>query len=592
MQRTIFLPLLVCWSSACVPVFSATYGLGDLRGDSQQWPGHALVHYLSRPHSEPQDCTAENLQRTDEALIDPFVAAFEDSQVPPSRWADCAAALLPTLPAASRSLFLDRVARVTTRLAQAGKVDRLVALNQVIASRPRETSPELKSLRRALEPFSEKPGVAQLRQTLELDEGQLNGVALTAEGIEAINDEALLRRISARHPDEVLRFAARRRIIRQHIAASTWAEVKARAAEVEASVLRTGRWAQATTDLTAPVPPPPVPLSTTVVATQDVANQHVSWELKLDQGRHLDIRPLLRFPLGLSQPLSLCSPADAFDVSPCIDASSIRLGTNLATLDDQGRLSVPESIAMADLMELARRGLGLVVPLSVGTLPVQSLQLPLAVPEPNAFYFEGAQGSVGPAVNVVVTPAAQTLLIESVDERGVRKKVILPRSAKRFELGSRGGNGAPGRMGFSGANGSNGFAGMSAVCPGSSGSPGGRGGDGYPGGPGGPGGAGGDGGQVRVQLRCGANCQDEVLVRSVFRSKGGLGGAGGPGGPGGIGGNGGMGGSGTSCYANGRSSYLSAGPSGTSGLTGQTGYPGSPGAAGRDGLVQVELVQP
>ena len=579
--------------AACVPTFPATYGLSNLQADSTKWPGEALLHFLSRPDNTPADCLAEHLGRTDDALIDPFVAGLERDTVEPDRWARCSITLLPTLPAESRQRFFARLAPLTRRRLEASDTARVLAVQRVLAARPREPSPDLERLRRDLaslavrEP-STRRALDLLVRTLELDEGLLDGEPLSPERLATLDDERLLRETEARAPTPELRAAARRRVVRLHLAAASMREVKDRAAEVEAAVMATGRWRQPAASLPPAVVQAPLTLRTALRASQDIDAQVT--RLSLDGAPpRIDLRPLVRFGVGWSEPLPLCAPPEALDVTPCIDAAEVKVGTGFATLDGEGALVVVDRLAMTDLVALTRAGFGLVVPLLLAGRQVQVLQVPLTLLEPPSSWFEGAAGSRGPAVNVVVVPSTQGLLVEAIAEGGERRRFVLPRGARAFEFGSRGGAGVMGRAGAAGMSGSTGMNGHSASCPGSPGGSGGRGGDGRPGGAGGPGGPGGDGGPLTVELVCGAACEDEAYVRAVFKSRGGPGGAGGAGGPGGRGGSGGAGGMGTSCYSNGRTSFVSGGSSGSSGSNGAPGAPGPRGAPGEDGQVLVVL---
>jgi hypothetical protein len=331
-------------------------------------------------------------------------------------------------------------------------------------------------------------------------------------------------------------------------------------------------------------------LKTALRGSQDIARQLVRLSTREDDDPAppaIDVTPVLRFHVGWSQPLGLCAPREALDVTPCIDPTEVQLGTGFATLDMTGMLQFPRKLTMGDAVELTRKGLGIVVPVQLEGQLSQVLQVPLTMLAPSPFFFEGPPSSRGPAVNVVVVPSTQGLLLEAVDDTGARRQLVLPRGPTAFELGSIGGRGKQGSPGSRGANGSRGTNGMSASCPSMSGGNGGPGSSGSPGGQGGNGGPGGDGGPVKVEVVCGKDCDDTPLVHAVIRSRGGPGGEGGPGGAGGSGGDGGSGGSGTSCYSNGKTSSLSGGSSGSRGSNGATGPSGQRGAPGLDGTVQV-----
>ncbi|MDX2009494.1 MAG: hypothetical protein SFW67_04860 [Myxococcaceae bacterium] len=589
----VHLTALALTLASCVPTFPASYGLANLQADSSKWPGDALLHFISRPGNSPSACLAQHLERTDDALIDPFVRGLERDAITPDVWARCSITLLPTLPPASRQRFFNRLAPLTRERLEASDTARVIAVQRVLSARPREPSEDLERLRRdvtalPIKGASTRRALDALIRTLELDEGLLEGAPLTTDRLATLDDERLLRETEVRAPTAELRTAARRRVVRLHLAASSMREVKDRAEAAEAAVMATGRWRQALASLPPAVVQPPLTLRTALRASQDIDAQVARLSIDGEPPR-IDLRPLVRFGVGWSEPLPLCAPPDALDVTPCIDAAEVKLGTGFATLDADGTLVLLERLAMTDLVALTRAGFGLVVPLLLAGRQVQVLQVPLTILEPPSSWFEGAAATRGPAVNVVVVPSTQGLLVEAVAEGGQRRRFVLPRGATAFEFGSRGGAGVMGRSGTPGFNGSTGSNGTSASCPGSPGGSGGRGGDGGPGGTGGPGGPGGDGGPVTVELVCGATCQDEPFVRAVFKSRGGLGGPGGPGGAGGRGGSGGSGGMGTSCYSNGRTTSVSGGSAGASGSNGPPGATGPRGPPGVDGDVSVVL---
>jgi hypothetical protein len=585
------LPAVWLVASGCRHTFPTEYGLDDLAADSAKWPGDALVHYLSRPDADAaQGCQAGRLARRDDELSGPLVAALSGRGVSPKNWVTCASTLLATLEPFEREGLLTELASRTPALANAPSSVKLV--HRAFSSRPRGESQAAATLLRTLR----KPDLLnlevfdELRITLALDEGEWGGQRLTEALVAQLSDEALLRRIEARVPDEAVRLAARRRVVQLHLAASTVREVKERAAEVEAKVLATGRWAQPVKTLSRPAPQPPLTLKTALRGSQDIARQLVRLSTREDDDPAppaIDVTPVLRFHVGWSQPLGLCAPREALDVTPCIDPTEVQLGTGFATLDMTGMLQFPRKLTMGDAVELTRKGLGIVVPVQLEGQLSQVLQVPLTMLAPSPFFFEGPPSSRGPAVNVVVVPSTQGLLLEAVDDTGARRQLVLPRGPTAFELGSIGGRGKQGSPGSRGANGSRGTNGMSASCPSMSGGNGGPGSSGSPGGQGGNGGPGGDGGPVKVEVVCGKDCDDTPLVHAVIRSRGGPGGEGGPGGAGGSGGDGGSGGSGTSCYSNGKTSSLSGGSSGSRGSNGATGPSGQRGAPGLDGTVQV-----
>ena len=586
-RAALLLGLICC---GCAHTFPARYDLEALRADSAQWPGDALVHYLSRPGADSVPCERAHFARLDSTLVEPFVESLGSERVPLPLWTACAQRLLPSLPTTLREQFVDRLSRLVITFLERPDLARLRATYAVLATRPRDRSPSLGRLRSRLAQKTSNDVVEALRALLELDDGLMNGQPLTEPAVLQLDDEALLRRIDARAPDEALRTAARRRIVRLHLAQSSMREVRERAAEIEEAVLRSGRWAQPLASLAPPVPQPPLVLPVDVRVSQDIAAQLAFPFVAGDDARRppaIDLRPMLRFHVGWSEPLPLCESPDALAVTPCIDPTEVRLGSGFATLDRAGVLHLGAKWAMADAVDLTRTGQGLVVPVKLGDRLSQVLQVPLTAQVPGSFCFEAEPTERGPLVSAIVMPAAHGLLVEAVDEKGRRVQFVLPRNAAGVEYGSCGGRGRAGGAGSPGTNGSSGTTGSSAMCPSSPGGRGGNGGNGNPGGAGGDGGPGGEGGRLRVELHCGQACEDEALVRALFRSRGGLGGEGGTGGRGGAGGAGGAGGSGTSCYQNGKTSYAAGGSSGSSGSAGSQGPNGRRGAPGRDGAIEV-----
>jgi hypothetical protein len=600
------LPLLLLAASGCHHRFPLPYTTNQLMKDSPHWPGESLVHYLGQPNADVSVCTLgppNVIRRTDQELVEPFVAALEENKLAPDRWQSCATRLVPGLAPAEREFTYGRLARVILSLLDAEQpAARLIAAHEVLATRPTEPSPSLEALMHRLEAWPREklaptlpPIFDALVTTLQLDHGQLAGRKVSEPDINNTQDDALLARMAARLPDASLRTLARRRLIKLRIERSPFREVQARAADVEAAVMDTGRWAQPVASLRLERPELPMALPFQALVRQDIEAQAVAL-LAPGQGAAqlvpvLDLKGALHIAVGWSQPLSLCAPATEMKVEPCIDAREIEVANPIVSLDAEGMLRLPERLVMAQAMDLARADEGLVLPIRISGRLVTSLQVPLRFEAPGPIHFEGGTGERGPSVNVLVHPVASALLFSAVSELGVQRMAILPRNVQSsFEVVSQGGRGATGRTGYAGTDGSRGYNGASASCSSSPGQPGGPGGNGSRGGDGGQGGDGGAGGFVNVTLQCGGPCPaDEILVRRLVRSRGGEGGSGGDGGRGGRGGDGGSGGSGTSCTVNGHTEFLSSGSSGSRGSDGSQGYSGAQGSEGFAGQVQVQV---
>ena len=604
-------PLLLLAATGCHHRFPLPYTTNQLMKDSSHWPGEALVHYLGQPNADVSVCTLgppNVLRRTDEELMEPFVTSLEESTLGPERWQSCATRLVPGLPPASREFTYGRLARAILSLLDVEQsAPRLIAAHEVLATRPQEPSPSLEALMHRLEAWPREklapslpPIFDALLTTLQLDHGQLAGRAVGDQDITNTQDDLLLARMAARLPDQNLRTLARHRLIKLRIERSAFSEVKARAAEVEAAVMDTGRWAQPIASLRLERPELPMALPFEALVRQDIEAQAVAL-LAPGQGAAqlvpvLDLKAALHFSVGWSHPLSLCQSSTAFAVDPCIDARELEVANPTVSLDAEGMLRLPERLVMAQAMELARADEGLVLPIRLAGKLVTSLQVPLRFEPPGPIHFEAGTGERGPEVNVLVQPTASALLFSAVNELGVQRMAILPRGVQSsFEVVTEGGRGASGYSGNSGRDGAKGENGSGAICPtsyssGQPGQPGGPGGNGGRGGDGGQGGNGGNGGNVSVTLQCGGACPaDELLVRRLVRSRGGAAGSGGSGGRGGRGGDGGNGGSGASCTVNGHSEYFSGGSSGSRGNDGQAGYDGAQGSEGFAGEVRVQV---
>ena len=605
-MRVVGLVLLSLLVSGCRHRFPLPYTTAQLVADSSRWPGEGLVHYLGQQNADVSVCTLaapNTLQRTDEELVEPFVTALEENTLSPERWQRCATRLVPALTAAEQEFTYGRLARVILSLLDAeNPADRLIAAHEVLAARPQGASPSLEALlKRLLEWPREKlapalpPVFDALVATLELDHGQLSGKALTEADITNAQDDLVLVRMSARLPEQSMREAAKRQLIRLRIERSEFPEVKARAAEVEAALMSQGRWAQSAAALQLARPELPLALPFLALVRQHVERQVVTLLVPGETEEQLvpvlDLNPSLRFPVGWSRPLSLCRPAAALGVEPCIDAREVEVANAMVRFDSEGLVRLPERLEMSQAMELARADEGLVLPIRLAGRLVTSLQVPLRFEAPGSIFFTGNTGERGPAVTVVVEPAASALLFSTVSEEGERRMAVLPRGVpSSFEVVSAGGKGATGMSGNDGYHGSTGYNGAMASCPSTPGQPGGNGGDGGRGGDGGQGGHGGDGGFVSVVLQCGGRCPaDEQWVRALIKSRGGSGGDGGSGGRGGRGGDGGNGGSSTTCSTNGRSEPLPSGSSGSRGSDGSSGSTGDSGSDGRAGQVQFRV---
>src|SRR6185503_19182329 len=158
----------------------------------------------------------------------------------------------------------------------------------------------------------------------------------------ASKDEPTLRLFVDRLPTEDLRNEARRRIVRLHIAASTYPEVRANADDVEERVLIRG---SNPIDLAKQAPTrgwldeDHVPMRG-VLVRQDLWNQTAKLLGYRNNAPPLSILPdlQLRHALdvdvaGVSKPVTICAPKKELDPTPCIAPEDVRLGNPVAYLD-------------------------------------------------------------------------------------------------------------------------------------------------------------------------------------------------------------------------------------------------------------------
>jgi hypothetical protein len=225
--------------------------------------GHALVAYLSQPDASASVCDHDargpHLLALDPRGATVLVDAFEDGRIPPDLFRRCADRLLHTKVGPP---LLDRMGGAYRRLIKSGEVEkdprleaRLSALDTLYVLRPQGTDPEpdvLQEWSLALEkavaehrlgPIAGRHA-AELLDTFSLERNRWGGAPVTENTLDLVQnrrDEALLRRFAARLPDPDLRRQALRRVIRLHIAASVYPEVRGHTRAVEDLMMKFGR---------------------------------------------------------------------------------------------------------------------------------------------------------------------------------------------------------------------------------------------------------------------------------------------------------------------------------------------------------------
>jgi hypothetical protein len=621
-------------AAGCAPAlsFPTPYSTGALARDSQTHPAPALIHYLGQADADPEVCdlgrAGDRLARADEQVAKALLDAMLERRISPDTWRRCQTAMLPRLPEVVATAVLDRVAARLADLlpdAEAGVAERVSAesLVRLLCDRPPEVKPSTAAMDELVAELDDlladadlgretRRLAAEMKEAVDLERGAWLGERVTPVSLGVIDDLALLRRFALRLPTPALQRAARRRIIDLKVAASTFAEVKARPEAVVEVVLEKGR--------------NPVPLAQTAVrrawveaenqsapqirVRQDLQRQRATlFAVRGGDGDAalvpvLPMRGRLFFELtGISRPVTVCASAAELEPDPCVEATELDLGNPAARWDEGGAVRLRDDVPLADLAALLDQGERFTLRPAVAGKEVLTLELALAFEQPNDLLVWAEPGRTGPKLAVRLAQRGGYVVVWAEDlSQGSRPKrvAIVPRNtAERFHVASRGGDGLAGTAGNAGSPGSRGSNGTSAMCPSS---PGGRGGDGGPGGRGGnggPGGPGGDGGPVRVVVECQAStCAPlTALARAMVQSLPGRGGPGGPGGAGGRGGDGGSGGSGTTCYnynagGTSTSTSLPGGSSGSKGADGPSGSPGAPGPDGQPGSVAVESRPP
>ena len=592
--------------------------------------GPALMAYLGQRDASPAPCDLGS-QGPHLTLItdDTFTAlssGLSDGAVPPKTWRRCVESLARGLKKPDAMKLMDMMGRTYRMLLRNKDLEtdparqrQLATLHEMFIERPAglgahralmdEWVAQLESALAAgrLGPIATKYG-EDLLATVELETGSWHGrpvTVATLDGLLAKKSEALLRRFGDRLPDEGMRKQALRRVIRLHIAASEFPEVRDNGATVEEIVMKLGRYP------ISPIRFPPVggrldgarvPIRG-VLVRQDVAAQTATlFGYSGDRPGvsvlpELSLRGAVKFDLkGISHPVTLCGPPRDLDPTPCVDAAQVKLGNPMAWLDTDGAFHFTDQVAERDAVELCQGGANFLLPVELGGRTVLTLRWGLWFerPKQNLVFSGEGPGTNGPNLGVTVDNRDPARLVYTVSRHGRPFQAVVEMGdAEGFKVLSVGAQGFAGEGGSPGYDGQAGYDGQSASCPSTSGGSGSPGSNGTGGGPGGPGGPGGNGGDINVQLACAGRACDGVLrlLGETVQSEAGAGGFPGPGGRGGIGGSGGRGGSGTTCYGDNSSYSLPGGVDGPPGVDGYNGTDGPPGMPGRRGRVAFRVTR-
>jgi hypothetical protein len=592
--------------------------------------GPALVAYLGQPDASPAVCDPRSqgphlgscTDKVSRALVDGLVGG----KIEPGLWRRCVDVLVGTASTDAAGAFIDAIGAAYVKLllddlfeGSTPLQSRLSAMQELYLAHTQNQALHLvveagmaQELRHGIDKGRFGPTgrrmAAALLEVDDLEHGRWAGHTVDVPRINELataGDEKTLRLLIAHLPRPDLRDEARRRVIRMHVAASPFSEVREHAIAIEAALMQHGNNPISLAEhppQSGRLNPANIPLRG-VLVRQHVFQQTATLLGYKDQPGlsvlpELSLRGALEVQAqGLSREITLCAPAEELDPSPCVAVETVSLDNPVTYLDKDGAFHFVDNLPMQQAVNLAQLRDRFLLPVSVGGKRLLSFAWHLYYERPEDVVLTGpTPGSSGPNLNVYADHRDPNRFIFTVaGPSGSMLAVVENPEAAAFHVVSAGARGFTGQAGYAGQNGSPGTGGMSASCPGMSGGNGTPGGPGGNGGPGGPGGPGGDGGDIRVELACArGQCRDAVaLLQLTVSSVAGPGGYPGPGGPGGAGGQGGAGGSGTSCTnSDGTSTYLSGGSAGYSGPSGVSGPDGPPGLPGRPGRVSVGVAHP
>ena len=208
----------------------------------------------------------------------------------------------------------------------------------------------------------------ELLAVVDLERGIYEGRPVDVAAIDQIyaaKNERELEVFAQRLPNVTLRDEARRRIIRLHIAASPFAEVRAAAAAVEETLMQKGfnavslaehaaarAFLRARERRQARRPRPakrPRPDGTLLGVKLDGGPVSVVPDVSLRGTFFAEVG-------GISRPITVCAPPKQLDPSPCIATGDIRSQQRVAYVDGDGALRFTDRLTMKDALDLAAGG--------------------------------------------------------------------------------------------------------------------------------------------------------------------------------------------------------------------------------------------
>lgn len=602
---------LVCALASCT--YSTPYSAHSLAQDSVDDPRRALLNYLSQPNADGRVCSSAAKPRAhgiDAKVLKAVVKALDKDKLKRGATLTCLELVLAELPDAERE---DTLMFVASRYAKALSQDRARTLHKLVmkvASQPADaailanTRKQLKT-KLASKSYSHTSAreAAAFVDMLGLLVGEWQGELVERETILAETDRHRLRLFAEKLPDEALARLARGQLIRLEAQASTYPEVTDNLDSVVEGVLNTGRNAldlESHTIVSANFDTARAPLHRLKVKQRTMAGSATLFASRAGSETLmpvLDIKDWLQFEIeGISKAVTLCRPRGENHPDPCVEAKNLQVDERIMSLDDDGLLTLRDTLSIRDAIRFLSEGGGLDINVHRGERTLASVTLPMYFQTPEPFIREGRVGAKGPSLIVDIGQVGEHLIFKVSEGGEAWTLVVHEDGLSTFRIASRGGQGQAGTRGQGGSMGRSGTRGTNAHCPSGNAGRGGngtRGGDGRNGGHGHPGG---DGGNITVKIHCGQACADlRSSWPAIIESLPGKGGAGGQGGQGGSGGRGGDGGSATTCrvtsgYGDNKrttTKSLSSGMRGSSGIRGTRGSKGAPGPQGKAGRVTI-----
>src|SRR5581483_10145657 len=328
--------------------------------------GPALVAYLGQPDASPAVCDLRargpHVSGFPEEMRASLVSGLVDGRIAAELWRRCAGVVLRGAPRDDASSLLDDIGRGYRRLIKSGDFEKSPALEERLAAMQRlylerqngvdghagVLPPLFADLRQALVKHRLRPAATrageELIATVDLEHGRWLGRDVDAaaiDGLFASGDEKTLRLFSNRLPTPELRDESKRRVIRLHIAASPFPEVREHAAAVEDALMKTGTNTISVAEhrpLAGAVDAAKLPMRG-VLVRQDVWRQTATLLGYAGDRPGLSVLPevKLRGALsvtvdGISRPVGLCAPPKELDPSPCIAPHDVTLENPTAYL--------------------------------------------------------------------------------------------------------------------------------------------------------------------------------------------------------------------------------------------------------------------